>query len=122
MSSFILQEVPEKGSWFSEVSDEQIAKCGVLFCRDTDAEDNTNLDRPDLIKVVHHIDGSGEGGGVPPERAFPHLKILYSHAFFGKKCSNDRLRPLLGIDAFIREILDPPLHQVLPQSKKIGGL
>ena len=51
MSSFILQEVPEEGSWFSQVSDEQISKCGVLYCHDTNVEDNTNLDRPDLIKV-----------------------------------------------------------------------
>ena len=51
MSSFILQKVPKDGSWFSEVSDTQIAKCGVLFCSDINVEENTNLDRPETIKV-----------------------------------------------------------------------
>ena len=55
MSSFILQKAPTDGSWFSEVSDVQIAKCGVLYCPDTDVKDNTNLDRPETIKVKHMI-------------------------------------------------------------------
>ena len=55
MSSFILQEVPDEGSWFSEVSDAQIAKCGVLYCADTNVENNSNMARPDLIKVSDRI-------------------------------------------------------------------
>lgn len=51
MSSFILQKAPENGTWFSDVPDSQLAKCGVLYCSDTDVEGNTNLDRPEDFKA-----------------------------------------------------------------------
>ena len=51
MSSFILQELPENGKWFAEVSEVQLSKCGARFCHDADVQGNSNLDRPDAMKV-----------------------------------------------------------------------